>query len=84
MALDPNHKILSGVTGRFQLESADSIQATLRVTMSLSMWKNVREALSGKPSDSYGCWQLDAIIRDMIDSASTHAYARIEQERKED
>jgi hypothetical protein len=77
MALDPNHKVLSGVTGRFQLEAPDSIQATLKVTMTLGMWKAVREALDGK-SNEYGCWQLDAIIRDMISSASAQAYARIE------
>lgn len=81
MALAPNEKFLSGVTGRFQLEGTDDIQATLKVTMTLSMWKAVRGALSGEPHDSYGCWQLNAIIRDMIDSASTSAYARIEKDR---
>lgn len=80
MALAPNEKILSGVTGRFQLEGTDDIQATLKVTMTLSMWKVVRDAIA-KEDNKYGCWQLSAIIRDMIDSASTSAYARIEKDR---
>lgn len=80
MALAPNEKVLSGVTGRFQLEGTDDIQATLKVTMTLSMWKVVRDAIA-KDNDTYGCWQLSSIIRDMIDSASTSAYARIEKDR---
>jgi hypothetical protein len=76
--LDPNEKYLSGVTGRFQLEGADDMQATLKVTMSLSSWKAVREAI-GKDS-RFGAWQLDAMIRDMIDSATASAYARIEKD----
>lgn len=78
MALDPNHKILSGVTGRFQLEAPDDMQATLKITMSLSMWKTVQATLDNDSTGPYGVWQLQSMIRDLIASASAHAYARIE------
>lgn len=76
MSLEPNEKVLSGVTGRFQLEGVDDMQATLQVTMSLSTWRTVRDALD-REEHRYGVWQLKAMIRDLIDSASASAYARI-------
>ncbi len=65
-----NEKYLSGVTGRFQLEGADSMQATLQITMNLGTWKQVHEVLA--KDDRYGSWQLK--------SASATAYARIEKD----
>lgn len=81
-ALGPNVKILSGVSGRFQLEGVDDMQATLQVTMSLGMWKTVQDALAKE--DKYGVWQLKSMIRDLIASASAAAYARIEKDAKVD
>ena len=81
MTKKPNEKYLSGVAGRFQLEATNDIQATLKVTMSLGMWKIVKEALAKE--EKYGVWQLRAMIHDLIESASTSAYARIDDEGNE-
>lgn len=77
MALAPNEKVLVGVTGRFQLEGVDDMQATLKITMSLGMWKAIHEAMGKDGSCPYGVWQLQSMIRDLIASASASAYARI-------
>ncbi len=79
MPLGPNEKVLVGVTGRFQLEGVNDMQATLKVTMSLAMWKTVQAAL--EKEDQYGVWQFKAMIRDLITSASASAYARIPDEQ---
>ena len=71
-----NEVILSGVTGRFQLEGTNDMQATLQVTMTLGMWRAVREALENE--NRYGVWQLKAMIRDLIVSATATACARID------
>jgi len=76
----PNGKTVCGVTGRFQLEAPGSVQATLKVTMSLDMWKTVQEALAKE--EQYGVWQLKSMIHDLIASASASAYARIEDEAR--
>lgn len=74
-----NEKFLSGVTGRFQLEAADSVNATLQITTSLGTWKAIDKALASA-GDQFGMWQLKAMVRDLIAQASAHAYARIESE----
>lgn len=76
MGLDVNEKYLSGVTARFQLEGVDDMQATLHVTMTIGSWKQVREALK---DDRFGAWQLKAMIRDLISSATATVDARIEK-----
>lgn len=76
-----NHKFLSGVTGRFQLEAADSVQATLQVTTSLGTWKAIQKALENA-GDEYGMWQFKSMVRDMINSANASAYARIEDDAR--
>jgi hypothetical protein len=80
MAPGLNEKFLTGVTGRFQLESTDDIQATLQVTMRLAEWKALQKALDGE--GEYGVWQFKSMVRDLIASASVSAYARIESEQR--
>jgi hypothetical protein len=75
----PNEKYLSGVTGRFQLEAPDSMSATLKITTTLGTWREIKKSLDNA-GDEYGMWQLKAMIRDLIDSGSASAYARIEDE----
>jgi hypothetical protein len=63
------------VTSRFQLEKPDDAEATLRVTMTVKEWKQVRHALERSPA--WTANHFGRSIGEAIDAAEKVFYSRI-------
>lgn len=57
---------------RFMVENPDEIEATLKVTMTVKKWTELRDQLS----NAYPSWQLSAAITDVITAARRVYYAK--------
>ena len=61
---------------RFMMENPDEIEATLKITMSLKKWGNLRDQLS----NTYPSWELSAAIADLLGQAREIFYPKVDEE----
>lgn len=56
---------------RLVIENPDQIEATIKITMTLKEWAEMRDQLSGK----HPSWQLSAAINDVLSQGRRVFYA---------
>lgn len=60
----------------YKLSRPDNSMATMKIEMSLSEWRQLKEQLSS----SYPAWRLSSAIQDLITRAEAHFEAKVEVE----
>lgn len=59
---------------RFMIEKPDEVEATMKITMSVKKWTELRDRLS----DDYPAWELSAKINDLLAQARKVFYPTID------